>query len=89
MSRAPDWTEEEFEILLQHPELSDQELHELLPKRTEGAIGAVRGFVCAYHRPKMAFDLSQMMIKRLMKGGWICARCGASFPDGADPRGKR
>lgn len=89
MTREPDWTKEEFEILLQHPELSNEELHTLISRRSPGAIAAVRGFVCAYHTPGKAVDLSHMMITRLMKGGYACRRCGTSIPRVVGPHEKR
>lgn len=73
---------------MQYPQFSDEELAQR-PDRTAGATGTVRNFMHKYH---LGFDisgLSQMMVSRLRKGGWTCPLCGASFPDGADPRGKR
>ena len=86
MVRARDWTEEEFETLLQHPEMSDEELSEFL-NRTPGAVAAVRDFIHSYHNGGSISGLSQMMAQRLRKGGWTCPRCGKVFPLGTDPRG--
>jgi len=32
MNRAPDWTEDEFKLLIRNPKMSDDELEKLLPK---------------------------------------------------------
>ncbi|TFH35263.1 MAG: hypothetical protein E4G93_04050 [Dehalococcoidia bacterium] len=88
MTRGREYTEEEFGVIVRYPEFSDEDLAQRLD-RTAGATGAVRNFMHNYHMGYDISGLSQMMISRLHKGGWACPRCGASFPDGFDPRGKR
>lgn len=75
MSPAPPWTRREFRILLEHPELSDEELSHQLPKRSTGAIKVVRDFIHNFHRGGDASGLSKMMISRLEQGSWACPRC--------------
>jgi hypothetical protein len=79
--RAPDWTIEEFDILLSGAEWTDEGLVEWLPRRTDGAIGAVRAFVHAAHSDGSRTGLSRMMQDRLAarKGTLTCAVCNARF----------
>ncbi|MGE3755818.1 MAG: hypothetical protein AB7I45_16855 [Planctomycetota bacterium] len=49
MERAPDWTTEEFATLLAHNDLGPDDFAELLPRRSPGAIDAVRSGVHAHH----------------------------------------
>lgn len=81
MNRAPDWTEDEFGILLADPTLSSMELSKELPRRSPGAIDAVRDGVHAFHQAKDAPTLSQMMREQLEKkvSALTCARCGERF----------
>ena len=60
------WTLEEFEVVHSHPELSAQELSELLPGRTVGAIEATRGGIDQFlnGRP-VAGLLTQRAVRRL------------------------
>jgi len=48
MKQAPDWTKEEFELLIQNSTLSDESLAVRLPRRTLGAIQAVRSGVVGW-----------------------------------------
>lgn len=75
---APPWTEEEFEVLLQHPELNDESLAALMGRWSVGTITIVRNGVHAWHvgRP-IPEVLNQMMMRRLARGNATCPRCGA------------
>ena len=77
MAKAPDWTPEEFEILLRSPNEKDDSLYLQLPKRTPSAIQIVRGGVHAFHTGGKFSLLSLMMVRRLEKDttGLICAVC--------------
>jgi sulfur relay (sulfurtransferase) DsrC/TusE family protein len=77
MKRAPNWTENESEILLQSPTISDANLHLKLPKRTVDAIQVVRQGIHAYHTGKNYSMLSKMMVNRLEneKSNLICPIC--------------
>ena len=79
MARAPDWTSNEFETLLQNPELRDSEVAELLQRRTVDAVRVVREGIHAYHREMDISMLSQMMRRRLADSGrrFRCQRCEA------------
>jgi hypothetical protein len=76
----------DFLILLQHPELRDPEVAKKL-SRSAQAICVVRSFVHSHHTRGNISGLSQMILRRLQKGGWICPICEKVFPPGADPRG--
>lgn len=65
LKRAPEWTSEEFEILLQSPALPADKLRLRLPNRTPDAIQIVRRGIHAFHTGKNASMLSKMMIHRL------------------------
>ena len=81
MSRAPNWSPEEFETLLQNQQLSDTQLSRLLPIRTVHAIGWVRNGVHSYHEGGNISMLSKMMIHRLEQGNGkiICPRCSVTI----------
>jgi hypothetical protein len=80
-ARAPDWTTEEFDILLSGGEWTAEDLVKWLPRRTDGAIQAVRGFVHAAHLSGSRTGLSRMMQDRLVarQGTLTCAICQARF----------
>jgi hypothetical protein len=75
MVLAPNWSEEEFEILLRNPRLADEELNRQLPRRTVGAIRTVRESIHSFHRGGNVSGLSKVMIHRLVHGSWTCPRC--------------
>ena len=81
MSRAPDWTEEEFKKLVANHTLSNIELAKQLPTRSVDAIDIVRGGIHAFHQGKDDSVLSQMMQSYLKrkKHSLTCAKCGATF----------
>ena len=74
MARAPDYTKEEFEILLQSPRITDDELSHQLG-RAIGSIRVVRSFIHNFHKGGDVSELSKMMIHRLQQGSWTCPRC--------------
>jgi hypothetical protein len=64
--RAPDWTREEFAILLSSPSLSPPDLAADFPGRSSGAIEVVRQGIHLYHRGQPTHDiLSRMMLAYL------------------------
>lgn len=65
MPRAPDWTEDEFRLLLQNTDLSSDDIALLLPSRSAGAVETVRQGVEAYRAGQDHSLLSQMMIRVL------------------------
>lgn len=77
MKRAPEWTSDEFEILLKSPALSADDLQLRLPKRTQGAIQIVRSGIHAFHTGKNYSMLSKMMVRRLEgdTSGLVCSIC--------------
>ena len=77
MKRAPEWTPEEFEILLQSPTLPVENLKLKLPRRTTSAIQIVRNGIHAYHTGMDTSMLSFMMVNRLKLNtiGLICSVC--------------
>lgn len=80
MVRAPDWTESEFKKLIYSPELSHEELSQILGSRSPGAIGVVREGIHAWHLEKRnpGGILSKRMVriledkKRLRTQCWKC-----------------
>ena len=77
--RAPDWTERQFATLYANPSMPAADLGQLVD-RSEGAVQAVRGFVCGWHRGGNTSGLSAMMVGYLEshRGGSTCAECGAT-----------
>lgn len=78
MARAPNWTEQEFEVLLQNPRLSDQEVAAKLERRTVGAVGVVREGLHNYHTGKHYESILSKMMKRRLEEepAVVCPRCG-------------
>lgn len=82
MTRAPDWSAEEFEVLLSNPLLTEAELRQLLPRRTPGAIAFVRQGVHSWHTGRDDHQmLSEIMKQRLMAPSrpLLCALCKEMF----------
>lgn len=78
--RKPNWTEEEFELLLSSSHLSDEQLAEKLDLRSAGAVNIVREGIHAYHRGLNVSMLSMMMLRRLdASEGLNCPVCGSSI----------
>jgi hypothetical protein len=75
MAREPNWSQQEFEVLLQHSDIPDQKLNVLLPMRSCGAIEVVRDFIHSYHTGGNISGLSIMMKHRLAQKSWVCPRC--------------
>lgn len=65
MTRAPDWTIEEFEILIKNNHLSHEQLAQLLPGRTLGGIESVRQGIHLFHSSDNGSMLSEIMRQRL------------------------
>jgi hypothetical protein len=81
MARAPDWTREEFEILLENPQLTDEERSTHLPRRTVKAIQIVRSIIHGFHRRNDVSCLSKIMLQTLdeRRGTNTCPQCRAIF----------
>lgn len=81
MTRLPDWSVEELEILLNHNDLSSEQFAELLPRRTSGAIEVVRAGVHSFHLGGNTSMLSEMMRQRLKEKNQplTCPRCRAQI----------
>lgn len=76
--RKPNWTEEEFELLLNNNQMSDEELAEKLPLRSHGEVNIVREGIHAYHRGLNVSMLSMLMVCRLdASEGLNCPICGS------------
>ena len=83
MERAPHWTAEEFATLLAHNDLGPDDFAELLPRRSSGAIGAVRSGVHAHHTGGDESLLSGVMRRYLAERGaeHMCPVCGRGLGD--------
>lgn len=81
MAQEPNWPQSEFEILMNNPELSDEELHKKLPRRSLGAIRIVRVGIHRFHTGKSYDMLSRMMINKLKKKqhAIMCHECSKEF----------
>ena len=79
MTRVPAWDAEEFETLLEHADLNNETMAELLPRRSVGAVEVVRQGVHAYHRGGNTSMLSQVMLQRLERGSVTCPVCRVRF----------
>jgi hypothetical protein len=78
MKRLPDWTKEEFGILLQNNSLLNEGFTTLLPSRTIDAIQIVRSGIHEFHKKGDSTLLSRMMKESLTKSGIVlsCPICG-------------
>lgn len=65
MTRAPRWTEEEFEKILEKVNLDPQELTQILPGRSAEAIKVVQNGIHSFHLGRDSSMLSEMMKNRL------------------------
>jgi len=65
--RALDWSEEEFRVLLDRPDLADEEVAKILIGRSTGAIGVVRAGVHNFHLSGNVSMLSKMMLNYLQR----------------------
>jgi len=81
MTRAPNWSIEEFDTVLNNSNLDSLELAQQLPRRTPGAIEAVRQGIHSFHTGGDLSLLSKMMLRRLKERQEqvTCAVCGVSF----------
>lgn len=69
MTRAQDWTIEEFEILVGHIDLQSKEFAKLLPRRTSDAIEVVRQGIHRFHDSGDGSMLSDIMRQRITEKG--------------------
>ena len=78
MKRLPDWTEEEFDILIQNNSLSAESLSTRLPRRTIDAIQIVRNGVHEFHQKDDSYLLSEIMKEYLGGSEEVlsCPICG-------------
>lgn len=81
MGRAPDWTESEFEVVLNACGVLDEELAGRLPGRSPGAVRVVRAGIHSFHRGRNISMLSKMMLRYLesRRGALVCPKCGTRF----------
>ena len=81
MTRAPDWSVEEFDTVLNNSNLDSLELAQQLPRRTPGAIELVRLGIHSSHTGGNVWFLSKMMLRRLKdkQEQVTCAICGVRF----------
>jgi hypothetical protein len=80
-SRAPDWTLEEFDTLINDAGWTDEELARRLPQRTPGAVGVVRAALHQFHQTGGSPMLSRMMQQYVTarRGSLTCAVCKTRF----------
>lgn len=80
MSPGGEWNEAEFSVLLDNSKLSDAVLAGKLPGRSIQDVAAVRDLVHEYHVGTHVSGMPmRVIIPRLKRGGWICARCGKKY----------
>jgi hypothetical protein len=69
--RKPDWSEEEFRLLLDFPD----DTAEHLQKRSPDAISIVKTGVHEFHQGRDSQLLSEMMKRLLSESNWTCPIC--------------
>ncbi len=75
MSRDPNWSEQEFNIILLNPHSTDYELSAKLNGRSPESISNLRAFIHNFHIKGNISGLSKFMVVRLGQGYWECPRC--------------
>jgi hypothetical protein len=85
MTRAPEWSEEEFRLLLSQLATPAEELQQELPQRSVEAIELVRNAVADYRRRGESPLLSQMMRRIVDEHARECVCCQHGTPT-AGPR---
>ena len=78
MKQAPEWTKEEFEILVKNNSLSTESISAQLPHRTSDAIQIVRNGIHEFHQKGESSFLSKMMKDTIAKPeiDLVCPICG-------------
>jgi hypothetical protein len=78
MTREPEWTADEFDLLARNDALSNEALAALLPRRSPGAVAAVRGGIHQFHRKGESTMISKLAKGRLTLPGrvLVCHICG-------------
>jgi len=81
MDRIPDWTLDEFKVLLVSGGKPSAELVTLFPNRTPGAVSAVQQGIHAFHIGNDYSMLSKLMVDYLeeQRGHLTCPVCGRIF----------
>ena len=81
MNQTPDWTLDEFKILLASGGKPSAELVSLFPNRTVGAVSAVQQGIHAFHVGHDHSILSKLMVDYLedQRGCLTCPVCGRLF----------
>ena len=74
-----EWTAEEFEELLRHPDRTSERLADSLPRRRVGAVESDRQGIHAYHLGMNTPMLTKAMVLRLGSGPLTCPVCQAGF----------
>jgi hypothetical protein len=77
-----EWTTQEYEIVVNHNQLSDQALADLLPGRTAGAVGATRAVIHNYHRgghPNFQPSRQAQSWLEERRSTLTCPTCGTRF----------
>jgi hypothetical protein len=69
MTRAADWSEDEFSFLISHPELSSADIAADLPGRSTDAVEIVRQGIHQFHLGRDCSMLSQLMRNTLCAAG--------------------
>lgn len=79
MMRSPDWTKQEFEILLSNNLLKSDEFVAILPNRSKGAIDVVRQGLHEFHQKGESSLLSNFMKQHIVDSthAIICPICSA------------
>ena len=77
MIRKANWSEQEFETILQAPRDTDEELVARLNGRSVQSIAQLRAFIHNFHTRGNISELPDFMVHRLQQSSWICPRCYA------------
>ena len=77
MLRNENWSEQEFETILQAPRDTDEELSARLHGRNTTSSNQLRAYMHNFHTRGNISELPDWMGIRLKVGGWICPRCYA------------
>jgi hypothetical protein len=81
MAREPEWTSDEFRVILENPQSSSEELRNQFLNRSIGAIDCVRSGIHDFHSEGDSGILSAEMRRVLnsSRRAWTCPICHASL----------
>ena len=79
--KPPAWERDEFEMLLRHPNMSSEDMRNLMPRRSAEDIEEARAFVHTFHLGTQVAGVPALLRSQLenKSASLTCPVCSASF----------